>query len=104
MTSETLATLAALIAVPRLWRRWLLAAGRIVGGVAGLQRARWTSVLDVLSKRRCAAHGCVVAVERGGGALAAAVEARAVAQADLICAELVQAVEREEGGFIAHFD
>ena len=64
----------------------------------------WVLLLSVLSERRCAAYGRVVAVEGGGGALAAAVEARAVAQADLVCAELMQAVKREEGGLVAHLD
>lgn len=59
----------------------------------------------MLSERCRAAHGRLLAVERrGGGALAAAVEAGAVAHADLVRAELVQAVEREEGGLVAHLD
>lgn len=59
----------------------------------------------MLSERCRAAHGRLLAVERrGGGALAAAVEAGAVAHADLVRAELVQAFKSKEGSFIAHFD
>lgn len=54
-----------------------------------------------------AVHGRLLALDghaRGGAALAAGVQTRAVAQADLVCGELVEGLEAQERGLLAHLD